>query len=88
MTKQEIITEGYSIDDNGIITDLGKFEAEPYYIIHYYDIYMNGCAEDISDDCVRIEIDADDRKQFPELKGKRNVYLYFSDSGFVSIDCR
>ncbi|MCP5006540.1 MAG: hypothetical protein GY941_21760 [Planctomycetes bacterium] len=73
----------YNVQD-GIIHQLGKFEAEPYYVpFLWYDM-----EEDYSGDCGEkswnIEQDDELVALIPELARYRSIELYESDNGFVS----
>lgn len=62
---------------------LGKFENTFSYVPYFYELYLNGEGEYISRTLHRIKITAEDTARFPELKGKRYIYLVFSELGFV-----
>lgn len=82
MNRKEIL-ENYDVDKYGIITSPGKFEGEMLFVPHFYDVYLNGGA----DDCgkyVSIEITAEDRAEFPEIpKRLRKIQLIITSTGFV-----
>jgi hypothetical protein len=73
----------YEIDSRGIIRSPGKFEGEPRYVPYFYEVFMNGMADDDDGVVLTFRVTAEDRKMFPELRGVRNVYLEESDQGFV-----
>lgn len=82
MNRKEIL-DNYSIDKDGFITSPGKFEGEMLFVPHFYDIYLNGGADD-NGKIISIEISAEDRAEFPEIpKRAKKIKLYVSDSGFV-----
>lgn len=69
----------------------GKFEGEMYYVPYFWDRVMEGGsgdtlyepdAEDASPYEV-FEIEAEDRKLFPELKDVYSLWLYERGDGFV-----
>jgi len=61
----------------------GKFEGCAPYVPYFWDIGMNGFADVDDGPTWKFRVDDDDRALFPELKGRRWVSLYESDSGFV-----
>ena len=81
MTRQDIEAE-YDVE-NGRITSPGKFEGEPVYVPHFWEFYLNGFSDDDDDGVLSFNVDEDDRREFPELKGVDTVQLYQSDNGFV-----
>lgn len=66
-----------------IVNEPGKFEKDPRYVPYFYDLYLDGEGEYISRTLHRIKITDEDIARFPELKGKRYIYLVFSELGFV-----
>ena len=83
MTKQEIAQE-YEVKD-GIITSPGKFEGEPDYTVHFYDLMMNGDGENWGMDLVRFTVTPEDKTQFPALTNTAKVSLWEDSQGFVCI---
>lgn len=87
MTREEVL-KYYKVVD-GRITSPGKFEGEPIFAPHFWDIGIQGCAD--SDDgrvfTFRIKRDDPEHKEFPELKRwlgrKRTVRLFEDEQGFV-----
>ncbi len=73
------------IDENEIIRDLGKFEAEARYAVHFY--HMRGDGFDDLCACGQgyFEISAEDAAMFPELADHLGEYVHLSesDTGFV-----
>jgi len=84
MTRKEIEAE-YTIED-GVIQNLGKFENEPAYVVYFWNAYLDGCADDDDGDVLTFDIGDDDIKEFPELAGYKQVFLWETDSGFVGHD--
>ena len=88
MTREEIM-EMYEVNKNGIIKSLGKFEGEMIYAPHFYDVSGNGeilsyMIEGCGEYAELIEIDDDDRKEFPELESiTKYILLIETDQGFV-----
>lgn len=65
----------------------GKFEGEPTFVPHFYDVMLDG-ASDVSmfDGDTPVEIfivDADDVRKFPDLEGTYAVAIWESEQGFV-----
>ena len=89
-----LIKKDYKVNKHGVIQDPGKFEAEMYYIIYYYDLVMNGFSDESGGDVEAggawdfFGLDAEDYKKFPELKGKgtKGLILWQDSQGFVSIE--
>ena len=86
MTRQDLLTQ-YDVDENGIIVSLGKFESEPLYIPYFWDMYLNGFADDDDGESLTFEVTIEDREQFPELANVRHVFIWETDQGFVGHDC-
>lgn len=61
----------------------GKFEGEPDYVEYFYDIGMEGGADEDDGEVWTFEINADDIRQFPELRGYKYIDIEVSDQGFV-----
>lgn len=88
MTREEI-NEAYGINERGMITALGKFEAEMCYAPYIYEYASygeelsfseDGCGEYVS----LVSVDASARLEFPELGSAAYVLVTESDNGFVS----
>ena len=72
------------IDDDKIIISPGKFEGEKYYVPYYYDLYLDGAYDEITDDEeIHFKIDEDDKEMFPELLHVDSLYLFQDDQGFI-----
>lgn len=89
MTRKEIESY-YTIDVNGLITDVDKFEAEMLYAPYFLEACGTGEVLSVMEDGVGeyaelIEIDENDRKEFPEIH-KSTTYMLVkeNDYGFVS----
>ena len=75
---------GYRVSSHsGTITQPGKFEGEMYYVPFFWNVVMEGFAEDMSDGSARVELEAEDWQKFPETRGFHYIRLYESDQGFV-----
>jgi len=86
------IKKDYKVGKDGIIHEPGKFQAEMYYIVYYYDLVMNGFSSESGGDVESggawdfFEFDDEDYKKFPELKGKKGLILWQDSQGFISIE--
>ena len=91
MTQKQIADE-YTVE-NGIIRSPGKFEGQPSYAVHFYDMWNNGF---LDEDCFDGElehqcmaycnIDSDDIAEFPELKGIDCMTIHETGYGFVYME--
>jgi SpoVK/Ycf46/Vps4 family AAA+-type ATPase len=91
--KDKLIEEGYKIDEHGIIRSLGKFEAEWYPIIYFWESIMEGFGgeEYITGEGAGtsiFELTEDDFQEVPELRGEGynvgdRVGVEWMDQGFV-----
>lgn len=70
-----------------MIHEPGKFEGEPTYARHFYDIMLDGGGDDTlcdNDTLIEVFIVTDeDRRLYPDLVDVYAVGLQESDSGFV-----
>jgi len=93
MTAQEI-RDSYRHDQNGRITQPGKFEGEPIFAPYFWAIAMEGFADRDDGKVFTFRLafgsSADDQKlamEWPELKTwlghKRTLKMYEDDQGFV-----
>lgn len=87
MTTAQIL-ESYDVE-NGIIVSPGKFEGEPAYVPYFWELGLDGMAdEDHTDEggtVYRFNIETDDRIFFPELVKYQRIELRESEQGFVSV---
>jgi hypothetical protein len=81
MSRKEIL-DTYKVVD-GRIQSPGKFEGEMLYVPSYWDAGLEGLADEDDGKTYVFELSAVDKKEFPELGGKRKLKLVESDSGFV-----
>lgn len=81
MTREEIEQE-YNVVD-GVIKNAGKFEGEPIYAPYFWDLGLQGFADDDDGKVFTFKITKEDRQQFEELKGIRKVYIQESQTGFI-----
>jgi hypothetical protein len=88
MNRTEI-TDSYTVE-NGMIVSPGKFEGGPIFAPYFSEAASDG--EEISfigdpngDYASLVEIDADDRREFPELGSAKYVLVTESYQGFVGV---
>jgi hypothetical protein len=81
MTRQEIELD-YSVH-NGRICSPGKFEGEMVYVPYFWEAYLNGMADRDDGRTLGFDLTVEDKREFPELKGRRTVKLFQRDDGFV-----
>lgn len=87
MTREEI-EKDYKVIGSTIISP-GKFEGGPVYAPHFYDLGLNGCADEEesteNDDnpAFVFFLDASDVERWPELRGVRKLRLVIDGNGFV-----
>lgn len=91
MKRSEILAQ-YDVDSHGIIHSPGKFEGEYLYAPYFSDADMEGCSEilasmeDAGEYAALIEVQPEDRTEFPELEPDTAfILLCESDQGFVSV---
>jgi hypothetical protein len=87
MTRQEITTE-YTVDANGIIRNPGQFEGEMLYAPYFWDIYLNGGADEDDGDVLTFHVSSIDIEAFPELAGVKHIDMVQTDQGFVCCTSR
>lgn len=82
MTRTEIEAT-YKIQ-NGIIMSPGKFEGEPIYAPYFWDLVMDGGADETEDDGDIFRISAEDRREFPEIdRDTTTIRIWEDGNGFV-----
>jgi hypothetical protein len=83
MTRQDIL-DNYDVNEHGIICSPGKFEGEMLYVPYFWDLGMNGCADEDEDGVWTFTImNFGDRVFFPELGNAKVIRLEESEQGFV-----
>ena len=93
--KRSDIAKTYELNDNrfgnSYITSPGKFQGEPVWAPHFYEKSLDGCAEELSfmeDGCgefaALVDVDLEDKKEWPELFDAECVLITENDQGFVS----
>jgi hypothetical protein len=95
-------TERTNVDEHGLICDPGKFEGEPLYVPHLWEVVLNhdrfrlvfGEGEPVDDpdrpDATMdiVTLTDDDKRRFPALSGFDQALLWADDNGFVYCDLR
>jgi hypothetical protein len=61
----------------------GKFEHEAVYIPYFYEVFLDGFADEDDDGTLVFKVDDNDRTLFPELQGVSHVRMIIRDDGFV-----
>ncbi len=82
MTRKEIEAT-FTIGTNGRIQNPGQFEGEMLYVPHFWEVFLDGFADRDDGSVLGFDLTAEDKAEFPELKGRRTVRLYQRDDGFV-----
>jgi hypothetical protein len=67
----------------GLIKSPGKFEDEPIYVPYFWQIGLEGCADQDRDGDFVFHIDASDVEMWPELRNITRLQLWEDDNGFV-----
>lgn len=80
MTRAEI-EQAYKVE-NGVIRSPGKFEGEAVYVPYFWDVYLDGGADEDDGEVLVFYVSDEDRATFPELQGP-TVMLRQLDNGFV-----
>lgn len=82
------MSSDYTINEHGIIQDLGKFEAEPAYAPYFWDFVLGGSSSETLYDNDRpvdvFIVDAEDVAKFPVLQDVYAVVIWETDQGFVN----
>lgn len=66
-----------------VITEPGKFEGQPRWTPHFYDLALEGSADEDDGRAWVFFVNSQDRAMFPELFNVRAVEIRVDDSGFV-----
>ncbi len=91
-TKEELAKEfSVTLDENGIVQDLGKFELEHWSTLYFYDCMLNGDfgtleAENPTE--ILYELNDEEREAFKDIAGEssKGFILTIQDAGFVGGD--
>jgi len=87
MTREEIL-QNFAVNKYGIITNPGKFEGEPLYAPHFYDMILDGGSDldfyDNSDEMLFniFKITSEDCIYFPELTDTLFLVCFEDEQGF------
>lgn len=83
VTRDYVLKE-YKVE-NGIIRSPGKFENCPIYAPYFYDMLMNGMADEDYGGEAYFDISDDEIEEYPELAGIKQIGLAEDDNGFIHI---
>ncbi len=61
----------------------GKFQGEAIYVPYYWDLWLQGCADEDDGTIIKFTVTDADRLVFPELGLINEVKLRETDDGFV-----
>ena len=76
---------GYTVNEHGTITDLGKFEGEPMYAPYYWQQGLEGSWDEDENGVYFFVLGQTDYDMFPQLAGSYGLAIEESDQGFVSV---
>lgn len=83
MFDKEAYQKNYAVV-NGIITRNGKFVHEAEYVPFLWEqAVLLGFAEDYGNNYYSLDLIESDILLFPQLKGKKTVWLHETNDGFV-----
>jgi hypothetical protein len=75
---------GYTIDANGIVTSPGKFEGEPEFVVHYWELGLEGSADSDDEGKFTFKLGIDDAVGYHnKLQAGDTLVLWEDDNGFV-----
>jgi hypothetical protein len=80
--KRQEIEKEYRMQD-GRIRSPGKFEGEMVYVVFYWNSFLDGGADDDTDDVLSFNVTPEERSAFPELGKAKTVRLREREDGFV-----
>ena len=80
---RKYIMNQYEINEKGVIITPGKFEGEQIYVPYFWELFLNGEADEDDGEVIRFNVTEIDRSYFPELKDSRYVDLIEKLDGFV-----
>lgn len=78
------MAHGYTIDDQMVIRDPGKFEGEMYYVPDFWQRGLEGFSDNDTGGVFFFVLGDEDKAPWPELKDVYGLALEESDTGFVS----
>ena len=70
-------------DYRSLVKSPGRFEGEEAYVPYFYDLSLEGDGEDTTDGSIMFDILKADIEKFPELSGKKKIWLTIAENGFV-----
>lgn len=71
----------------GVIASPGKFEGEMIYVPYFWQMYLEGGADDEVNGVLKFRVTDEDRALFPEIpKRQKWVRLWEDSVGFVRED--
>lgn len=73
---------GYRVLDRTIVTP-GKFEGCPSYVPFYWNLGLNGSADEDDGEAYRFELNDIDWAMWPALDGVKHLTLVEDGNGFV-----
>lgn len=83
MTREEIEKQ-FNVKDGRIVSP-GKFEGEMVYLPFFWEMFLDGAADNDDGKVISIKIEPKDREMFPELGTRqKRVRFYETDQGFVT----
>lgn len=80
LENRKDVTKHFNVDENGVITNPGKYEDEMLYVPYLWE---SDDGYEIDDREFVYKITSTDRHEFPELNNVETVRLYLSESGFI-----
>ena len=89
--ERDKILKEFTVDKDGIIRTLGKFEGEMLYAPYFYEIVMNGFGDQYylpQEDRVYsvFPVGDEDKAEFPELEDGIGVICFETDQGFFIVE--
>lgn len=76
--------ETYTIDANGAIKNPGRFQGQMLYVPYFWDMGLEGFADRDDGQTFGFDLTENDKKKFPELRGRRTIKIYQRNDGFIS----
>jgi hypothetical protein len=76
------LAQDYDVID-GRICSPGKFQGEARYMPHFYGVYLDGFADEQRGGILSVEVSAEDKLLYPELRRRKRVRWYERDDGFI-----
>lgn len=61
----------------------GKFEGEARYVPFYWEVFLDGFADEDDGRVLKFVVSKEDKVSFPELKSRKVVRLIEREDGFV-----